>query len=218
MRAFKSFTQRSRAPIRLLHSSAHILSLPTRVLTLPITISACSSKQECIWNYELLYARARITSPTMPASRQELRRNWHTTSMQNTTRPSSLRPQDRQWRGSERLRARARPITYLAKDAAHTASRNARTSVFIVEAMAVAVVAMAKTASNISKPIEVARMAPEHPGDPVHASPAESLAIRPKTAIRTLRMVPLPLRQNRSRQEKRRPSDAPSGSTGLGLA
>jgi hypothetical protein len=62
----------------------------------------------------------------------------------------------------------------------------------MVKAAAMATVAMAKAASNISKATEAARKALEHPGDLVHTSPTESVAIGPRTAKRTLwRFLPL---------------------------
>jgi hypothetical protein len=55
----------------------------------------------------------------------------------------------------------------------------------VAEAEAAAVAAIAKVASNTSKVTIVARTAPEHLGDSVHASPMESLAIGLRTAKRT---------------------------------
>jgi hypothetical protein len=55
-------------------------------------------------------------------------------------------------------------------------------AVFTAKAASVATVAMAETASNISKVTKVAHNMLERPSDPVHTSPAESLAIWPRTA------------------------------------
>ncbi len=64
--------------------------------------------------------------------------------------------------------------------------QSAETAVFTAEAAAVAVVAMAKVASNTSKAMEAADRAQERPGDLVYASPAESLAIGHRTAKQAL--------------------------------
>jgi hypothetical protein len=58
--------------------------------------------------------------------------------------------------------------------------------VFAAEAMVVPAVTMAKAASIISKATKAARKVPEHPGNPAHASLAESLSIRLMTAKHTL--------------------------------
>jgi uncharacterized lipoprotein NlpE involved in copper resistance len=87
----------------------------------------------------------------------------------------------------------------LAKAAAHRAHRSARVVGFMAETAAVAAVAMAKVARNLSKAKEATHKVLERHGNPVHASPAKSWAIGPRTAKQNLRRVPLPLRQNRSR-------------------
>jgi hypothetical protein len=74
--------------------------------------------------------------------------------MQNTTRLSSLHLNDRQQRRPERTRARVRPVTILAKAAAYRARCSTCAVVCMVEATAIATMAMAKVASNTSKVIE----------------------------------------------------------------
>ncbi len=53
---------------------------------------------------------------------------------------------------------------------------------FLAEAAAVVAAAMAKAANYISKVTEATCTKPKCPGDPVHASLVESLAIGPRTA------------------------------------
>jgi hypothetical protein len=125
---------------------------------------------------------------------------WHSASMQNTTRLPSPRPKNRRRRRPEMIRARVRPITILVNAPDSRVYHSTHMMVFTAKAMAVAVAAMAKAASNISKATEAARKAPECPGNPMHASPAESLAIRPRTAKRTLQGVLPPLHRNTSCQ------------------
>ncbi len=66
-------------------------------------------------------------------------------------------------------------------------------TVFVAEAMPIAAAAIAKAASNTSKVMEAACKVLEHPGNMVHASPAESLAIGPRTAKQTLQRVSPPM-------------------------
>jgi hypothetical protein len=82
------------------------------------------------------------------------------------------------------IRARVRPITTIwAKAAARRACCSTRTSVFAAEAVAVAMVTMAKPAINsIYKATEAVRRAPGRPSDPARASLVASSAIRPRSA------------------------------------
>ncbi len=125
---------------------------------------------------------------------------------------------DGQSRRLEKIRARVKPTKIPAKVIAHRACRSAYAAVFMAEAKAVTTAAMAKVASNISKTIEAAHKVLERPSNPVHACPAESLAIGPRTAKPYLQRFPSPLCQNISHQETRRPSDTRLNGTGHGLA
>ncbi len=78
--------------------------------------------------------------------------------------------------------ARVRPITILAKAAAYRARYSTRTVVSVAKATAVAAAAMAKAAGNASNMTEAVRKALERPSNLVQASPAECLAIGPRTA------------------------------------
>jgi hypothetical protein len=153
-----------------------------------------------------------------PALRQGSRRKWHFASMRNTTRPLSLRLRDRQSRRLERISARVRPITILVEAAAPSVYRSTHEANFAALAAAMAEVAMAKAASNSSKGTKATRKVLKRPGHPVHASPAGSLAIRPRTAKQTMQRVPPPLSEIRSRQEKGRPSDARHSTIGPSFA
>jgi hypothetical protein len=97
------------------------------------------------------------------------------------------------------IRVKVRPVMILAKAVSCRVYCSTCVVVFTAEATAVAAATMAKAASNISKVTEAAYNAPEHPGDPVHASSAGSLAIGPRTVKITLQRVRPPPRHNRSR-------------------
>jgi hypothetical protein len=133
-------------------------------------------------------------SPLQPASKQRSRSKWHSFLTQSTTRPSSLHLKDRQRRGLERKREKVRPIMILAKVAACRAHCSTHAVVFT----AVASAAMAKVAiNNIHNAMKALRRVPGRPGDPAHASPVASLAIRLRTAKQTLQRVPPPLHQSK---------------------
>ncbi len=92
-----------------------------------------------------------------------------------------------------------------------------RAAVFMVEATAVAAVAMAKATSNIRKATEAARKTLECPSVSMHESPVDSFAFGLRTAKQTLQRVQSPPHQNRSHREKRRPRDARFSGTWSGL-
>jgi hypothetical protein len=81
--------------------------------------------------------------------------------MRNTIGPSSLCLKDRRQIRLERIRVRVKPIMILRKAAARRVHHSACVAVFAAKAVAVATLAMAKAASNISKATEAARKAPE---------------------------------------------------------
>jgi hypothetical protein len=110
------------------------------------------------------------------------------------------------------------PVMILAKATACRVRHSARAVDSAAEATEVAVVAMAKAASNINIAMEATHKVPERPGNSVHASFAESVAIGPRTAKQTLQRIWSPLHQNISYREKRRPSEAHLGGTGPSLA
>jgi hypothetical protein len=147
-----------------------------------------------------------------------LEQRLRSTLIQNTTKLLYLDQKMRCQRMPER--AKARPTMTWSKAAARRACLSACAAAFADGIAAMATVALAKAALALHKATDEACRVPERLSTRAPARPVAKLAIWHKTAGQThlLPLRPPPPPQNRSRQGKRRPSDAHLSGTGPCLA
>jgi hypothetical protein len=146
---FRSFVVQGKAQIRLSLCLVLTLSLPVKILTLPTTTRACSSQPDFVWRSVLRFEEARITSLSIPDSRQGLRRTLPIIAMQSIIRRSSLGQKIGRRRGPEWLRARPTMTHYRA--AFCGTSHSVLVVVLSVMAGAMATAAMATVANTLKE-------------------------------------------------------------------